>query len=216
VRGLEIGPDRWAKLMRGLRLLETRRARELRRLSPAAERMVWPRLKNRALHGAKFIRSAKLIVEIDGATHSTDEEIAHDQRRTAFLETEGYRVVRFSNQQIFENVEAVIDEIARALAEVARGAADRGHPPAPHLTSPREARGERGRERLREPSSVAPGETRRGDPASTQVAARPLSPPSAGRGRVRGAGDWPQSCAQTAMPKRQPPYSVLSEKRNIC
>jgi len=131
---LEIGPDRWAKLMRGLHLLETRRARELRRLSPAAERMLSPRLKNRALHGAKFIRSepigsyfadfacrsAKLIVEIDGATPSTDEAIAHDQRRTAFLEAEGYRVVRFSNQQVYENIEAIIQEIARVLAERGR------------------------------------------------------------------------------------------------
>ena len=120
-----------ASPMRGLRILETRRARELRRLSPAAERILWARLKNRGLQGAKFVRSepigpyfadfacrsAKLVVEIDGATHSTDEEIAHDKRRTAFLEAKGYRVVRFSNQQVYENVEAVIDEISRALAE---------------------------------------------------------------------------------------------------
>jgi len=52
------------------------------------------------------------VVEIDGATHSTDEEIAHDRRRTAFLEAQGYRVVRFSNQQVYENVAAIIDEIA--------------------------------------------------------------------------------------------------------
>ena len=89
--------------MRGLRVLETRRARELRRLSPAAERILWARLKNRGLQGAKFVRSepidpyiadfacrsAKLVVEIDGATHSTDEERAHDRRRTAFLEAQG-------------------------------------------------------------------------------------------------------------------------------
>jgi very-short-patch-repair endonuclease len=123
-----------ASLVRGLRLLETRRARELRRLSPAAERILWARLKNRGLQGVKFVRSepigpyfadfacrsAKLVVEIDGATHSTDEEIAHDRRRTAFLAAEGYRVVRFSNAQVFENVEAIVDEIARVLAERAR------------------------------------------------------------------------------------------------
>jgi very-short-patch-repair endonuclease len=131
VRGGGIGRDRWAKPMRGLRLLETRRARELRRLSPAAELILWARLKNRGLQGAKFVRSepigpyiadfacrsAKLVVEIDGATHSTDEEIAHDGRRTAFLEAESYRVVRFSNAQVFENVEAVVNEIACTLAE---------------------------------------------------------------------------------------------------
>jgi very-short-patch-repair endonuclease len=119
---------------RGLRLQQTRRARELRRLAPAAERILWARLKNHGLQDAKFVRSepigpyfadfacraAKLVVEIDGATHSTDEEIASDKRRTAFLEAQGYRVVRFSNEQVYENVAAVLDEIARVLAELAR------------------------------------------------------------------------------------------------
>ena len=120
-------------LMRGLRILETRRARELRRLSPAAERVLWAWLKNRGVGGVKFVRSesvgpyfadlacrsAKLIVEIDGATHSTDDEIAHDDRRTAFLQAQGYRVIRFSNEQVYENVGAIVEEIARVLAEIA-------------------------------------------------------------------------------------------------
>lgn len=119
--------------MRGLRLLETCRARELRRLAPAAERILWSRLKNRGLQGAKFVRSepigayfadfacraARLIVEIDGATHSPDEDVAHDERRTAFLAAQGYRVIRFTNAQVYENVGAVADEIARVLAELA-------------------------------------------------------------------------------------------------
>jgi len=120
--------------MRGLRLLPTRRARELRRLSPTAERILWSRLRNRSLQGVKFVRaepigpyyadfacrSAKLVVEIDGATHSTDDEVARDKLRTAFLEAQGYRVIRFSNAQVYENVGAIVDEIARALAELAR------------------------------------------------------------------------------------------------
>jgi very-short-patch-repair endonuclease len=120
--------------MRGLCLLQTRRARELRRLAPAAERVLWSRLKNRGVQGVKFVRSepigpyyadfacrsAKLIVEIDGATHSTEEEVASDRRRTAFLEALGYRVIRFANEQVYENVGAVVDEIARVLAEIAR------------------------------------------------------------------------------------------------
>ena len=119
--------------MRGLRISETRRARELRRLSPAAERIPWARLKNRGVGGVKFVRSepigpyfadfacrsAKLIVEIDGATHSTDDEIAHDDHRTAFLQAQGYRVIRFSNEQVYENVDAIVDEIVRVLGEIA-------------------------------------------------------------------------------------------------
>ena len=120
--------------MRGLRLLQTRRARELRRRWPTAERILWSRLRNRGLGGVKFVRSepigryyadfvcraAKLIVEIDGATHSTDEEIASDVRRTAFLEARGYRVIRFSNEQVYQNLGAIEEEIARVLAELAR------------------------------------------------------------------------------------------------
>ena len=119
---------------RGLRLQQTRRARELRRLAPAAERILWARLKNHGLQDAKFVRSepigpyfadfacraAKLVVEIDGATHSTDEEIAHDERRTAFLQAEGFRVIRFSNAQVYEDIGAVVQEIARVLGEARR------------------------------------------------------------------------------------------------
>jgi very-short-patch-repair endonuclease len=86
--------------LRGLRITETRRARALRGDAPSAERIVWRRLKNRQLGGWKFVRQypigpyfadfvcreKMLVVEIDGTTHSTDEEIARDVRRTAFLE----------------------------------------------------------------------------------------------------------------------------------
>jgi very-short-patch-repair endonuclease len=116
--------------MRGLRILETRRARALRRDAPAAERIVWRHLRNRQLDGWKFTRQEpigpyvvdfvcrekRLVVEIDGATHSTAEELASDSRRTAFLETEGYRVIRFGNEQVYENVDAALEEISRMLA----------------------------------------------------------------------------------------------------
>ena len=100
--------------MRGLRLIETRRARDLRRISTSAERILWQRLKNRGPRGFKFLRQAPigpyfadflcrdrmLVVEIDGATHSTDEEIAADGRRTEFLEEHGFRVIRFTNEAV--------------------------------------------------------------------------------------------------------------------
>ena len=115
--------------MRGLRILETRRAREFRRDAPAAERIIWRRLRNRQLGGWKFTRQEpirpyfvdfvcrekRLVVEVDGATHSTAEELASDSRRTAVLDTEGYRVIRFTNQQVYENVEAALEEILRVL-----------------------------------------------------------------------------------------------------
>ncbi|MGO9007811.1 MAG: endonuclease domain-containing protein [Beijerinckiaceae bacterium] len=115
--------------MRGLQFIETHRARSLRRNSTSAERVLWQRLKNRGLSGFKFVRQApigpyiadflcrdmNLVVEIDGATHSTDAEIASDQCRTSFLEEQGYRVMRFTNEAVYESAEGVLETILAGL-----------------------------------------------------------------------------------------------------
>ncbi len=102
-------------------------ARNLRRRETDAERKLWHALKNRQLHGWKFRRQhpvagfvadlacpeAKLIVELDGGQHS--EAIAADDARTARLEAEGWRMTRFWNYQIFEDLEAVLTVIAAEL-----------------------------------------------------------------------------------------------------
>ena len=54
--------------------------------------------------------SAKLIIEADGGQHA--EDAAYDAQRTRFLESEGYKVLRFWNNQILENIEGVIATIA--------------------------------------------------------------------------------------------------------
>ena len=83
--------------MRGLRLHEARRARGLRQDQTEAERKLWRRLRNRTLGGFKFVRQEpivpyfadfvcrdeKLIVEVDGATHSTDDERRRGHRDKA-------------------------------------------------------------------------------------------------------------------------------------
>ena len=110
--------------MRGLRF-----ARELRDGSTSAERILWQRLRNRSLAGFKFVRQApigpyiadflcretKLVVEIDGATHSTDEEIASDNRRTRFLEEQGFCIIRFTNEAVFESSDGVLEAILARL-----------------------------------------------------------------------------------------------------
>ncbi len=120
--------------MRGLRILEARRARSLRRAATNAERILWRSLQNRRLQGFKFVRQEpigpyfadfvcrerKLIVEIDGETHSSEEELTPDARRTSFLEADGYRVIRFTSEQAYENVEAIETTILAALQEDAR------------------------------------------------------------------------------------------------
>jgi very-short-patch-repair endonuclease len=117
--------------MRGIRIPETKRARQLRRDATPAERRLWRGLRDRLLGGHKFVRqepigpyvadfvcrARKLVVELDGATHSTEAEIAHDARRTAFLARGGYRVLRFTNAEVHEQPDRVLDAILLALEE---------------------------------------------------------------------------------------------------
>ena len=106
------------------------RARELRRNSKPAEQKLWLNLRGGALDGLKFRRqqrlgpffgdfvcqSARFVVEIDGETHVGAEVEARDERRTAFLQREGYRVIRFFNADVMKNLEGVLTSIRQALA----------------------------------------------------------------------------------------------------
>jgi very-short-patch-repair endonuclease len=58
--------------------------------------------------------SAKLIVEVDGGQHAT--ALAYDAERTNFLETEGFRVLRFWNNDVLGNTSGVLERIAEAVA----------------------------------------------------------------------------------------------------
>jgi very-short-patch-repair endonuclease len=116
--------------VRGLRISEVRRARGLRREQTEAERRLWRKLRDRRLGGFKFVRQEPigpfvadfvcreraLILEVDGATHSTDKEVASDAWRTAFLEREGYRVLRATNAEVYENLDGVLETILAALS----------------------------------------------------------------------------------------------------
>ena len=120
--------------MRGIRLPEVKRARALRRAATSAERKVWAGLRNRSLGGHKFVRqepigpyfadfacrAARLVVEIDGATHSTDRELAYDRLREDFIRTQGYSIVRFTNAEVYEQSDRVFDAILAALGEACR------------------------------------------------------------------------------------------------
>jgi very-short-patch-repair endonuclease len=91
--------------------------------------MLWSRLKNRALGGHKFVRQdvvgpyfpdfvcreQMLVVEVDGATHSTIAEKAKDAARERFLKAEGYRVIRVQNANIYENLDGVCEFILAAV-----------------------------------------------------------------------------------------------------
>ena len=103
-------------------------AHGLRRTETLAEKRLWEQLRNRTLDGLKFVRQAPLgpyvvdflnrehqfIIEVDGATHSTDAEVMYDSRRTAFLAAESYRVIRFQNDEILNGM----DEVLTLIIEV--------------------------------------------------------------------------------------------------
>lgn len=105
------------------------RARRLRRMDSECERRLWARLRDRRLNGVKFVRQlpvgpyvadfacreAMLIVEVDGVTHSTDEEVSYDARRTAFLEGNGWRVLRVWNDDVLCHMDDVLDGIVMAI-----------------------------------------------------------------------------------------------------
>jgi very-short-patch-repair endonuclease len=102
-----------------------KRARELRRASTDAERKLWSHLRNHQLEGLKFRRqvplfgfyadffceSANLMVELDGGQHAVQNE--KDVSRTRTLQEAGIIVLRFWNNEVLENIEGVLAEIAR-------------------------------------------------------------------------------------------------------
>jgi very-short-patch-repair endonuclease len=91
----------------------------------SAEARLWAHLRNRQLNGHKFVRQMpigpyfadfvcrerKVVVEADGGTHSTNEEIARDAKRTSDLRALGYRVFRASNDDIYHNIDYVLDAL---------------------------------------------------------------------------------------------------------
>ncbi len=104
-------------------------AKNLRKNMTDAENCLWYYLRDRRLCGYKFIRqcvidkyivdficrSRKLIIELDGGQHA--EAIEYDEKRTKFLEREGYHVLRIWNHEVFENIEGVLEGILCELEE---------------------------------------------------------------------------------------------------
>jgi very-short-patch-repair endonuclease len=107
-------------------------ARELRTNATSAERRLWNGLRREQISGFKFRRqvvlrgfvvdfacySARLVIEVDGATHSSDVERARDAVRSAALRAQGYDILRFTNDEVFHNIEGVLETIRLKLGEL--------------------------------------------------------------------------------------------------
>jgi very-short-patch-repair endonuclease len=99
------------------------RAKELRRNTTPAERKLWSRLRNHQLNGLGFRRQHalgtfivdfccpqhRLTIEIDGDTHDNQRE--YDQTRTDWLNSQGWKELRFTNRDVEQNLEQVLQAI---------------------------------------------------------------------------------------------------------
>ncbi|HCB11674.1 MAG TPA: DNA (cytosine-5-)-methyltransferase [Cyanobacteria bacterium UBA11991] len=104
-------------------------AKKLRNNMTPQEKKLWYYLRNRQIYNCRFRRQSpignyivdficrekKLIIEIDGGQHNEDKNILYDQKRTEFLQSQGYTVIRFWNNEINDNIEGVLNEIAKYL-----------------------------------------------------------------------------------------------------
>ena len=107
-------------------------ARGLRRNATNTERRLWQGLRRKEVGGFRFRRQvalagsiadfasldARLVIEVDGSTHSTDEELARDIARTAALAAQGFALLRFTNDEVFRNLDGVLETIRLKLIEL--------------------------------------------------------------------------------------------------
>lgn len=127
--------------------MNTSKARELRKNLTESEQVLWKHLRMRQINGYKFRRQQpigayivdfvsferRVIIELDGGQHS--QQVVYDSNRTAWLEAPGYHVLRFWNNQVLEEAEAVKAVILKVL--------ERGKCPPPQSSPARGEEGER-------------------------------------------------------------------------
>jgi very-short-patch-repair endonuclease len=106
-------------------------AKTLRRHLTEPEKKLWWHLRHRLpLEHSHFRRqvavgpyiadfcclSARVIIEVDGNQHGTDQAVVYDARRATYLEDEGFRILRFSNFEMMREIDLVLDTIYAAIA----------------------------------------------------------------------------------------------------
>ena len=108
----------------------TNRAKEMRKEMPEPERQMWHQLRAERFKGIKFRRQKvigkyiadfasnepKLAVEIDGDTHAGRED--YNAARTQYLEDQGYKVIRFSNIEVMDNMDGVLTRLSEVVAQL--------------------------------------------------------------------------------------------------
>lgn len=112
---------------------QKQKRQHLRNHATDAERILWSKLRGRQLLGYKFRRQhgigvfivdfycpeRKLAIEIDGATHWTEGEKEYDRRRQEYIELYTIRFLRFTNYEVYSNLDGVLSVIAGAVKKTA-------------------------------------------------------------------------------------------------
>jgi very-short-patch-repair endonuclease len=107
-------------------------SRQNRQGATKAEEVLWAHLRNGKMHEVKFRRQhpisdfiadfysyeCKLIIELDGEYHSTNEQWQYDEGRTFELKELKIKVIRFTNREVLENIAFVLDEIGAQVLEI--------------------------------------------------------------------------------------------------
>jgi very-short-patch-repair endonuclease len=115
----------WVRVMKG-KILKPH-SRSLRHNQTEAEGKLWKHLRSRQFHGIKFRRQQpmgpyivdfrsleeKLVIELDGGQHAENQN--GDAKRTGFLEQEGFHVIRIWDNEIFDNIDAVLEHIRQQI-----------------------------------------------------------------------------------------------------
>ncbi|MBD9371256.1 endonuclease domain-containing protein [Rhizobium sp. ARZ01] len=134
-------------------------SRRLRANVTDAETKLWSHLWRIPLEGAHFRRQVPigpyfadfachqigLVIELDGSQHATDDGVVRDGLRTAFLEAQGYQVLRFWNADVLNDIDGVLDTIFAVVQQrqILLAEAIENHPiPAPGADPPDEGKGE--------------------------------------------------------------------------
>lgn len=109
-------------------------ARSLRKDMPPAEQRLWYFIRRKQLGGFRFRRQhtigpfvadfacveARLVVELDGDRHGRDDAPSRDRNRDAFMEKEGWTVLRFWNHDVYGNIDGVLEMILAAATNSVR------------------------------------------------------------------------------------------------
>ena len=109
-------------------ILKARR-KELRKSGTDSERLFWKYLRNKQFYKIKFLRQysvgpyivdfycpvARLAIELDGEQHAEDDQKIYDHERTNYLRDKDIKVIRFWNNDVIKNIEAVLEKIKNKI-----------------------------------------------------------------------------------------------------